>query len=187
MIACEQWSYRYPGAKEAAFPALTGTLGLPGEVSLICGATGSGKSTVLKGFGGILRPLFGGFESGSLRADRESIALVPQCSEDRHLCDTPREEASVSGHFAGLDRRETFARWDRIVEELSLQGLERRPFRVLSGGQRKKMAVALGLVRDPRILLLDEPLTQLDPNERMAMVSWLDGVRRIRKIGRAHV
>lgn len=176
MIELEGWSYVYPGQTSPILAPISGRWGAPGSLTLLRGPTGCGKSTLLKSLAG-LATLAGGASVGRMRAPTARIALVPQCAEDRYLCDTPRQEAMLTAQLGGMSPGAGRAAWDRLAAELGLAAWERRPFRRLSGGQRKQASIALGLLRAPRILLLDEPLTQLDAAERERTAAWIDRLR----------
>ena len=146
----------------------------PGELVAIVGPSGSGKSTLLKTVGGI-RPssagavLVRGEDVGLRQAD---IGYVPQDDTLHHLLSI--EEALTfaarlrlpEGHTN--DERE--AAISDVLEQVGLEDIRERRIANLSGGQRKRAAVALELISGPELLLLDEPTTGLDPGlERRLM------------------
>lgn len=146
----------------------------PGELVAIIGPSGSGKSTLLKTLGGI-RPASGGTvlvrgeDVGLRQAD---VGYVPQDDTLHHLLSI--KEALTFA--ARLRLPEGHTDEDRelaiksVLEQVGLEDIPDRRIGNLSGGQRKRAAVALELISDPELLLLDEPTTGLDPGlERRLM------------------
>lgn len=146
----------------------------PGELVAIIGPSGSGKSTLLKTLGGI-RPasggtvLVGGEEVGLRQAD---VGYVPQDDTLHHLLSI-REALTFAARLRlpeGHSDEEREAAIGGVLEQVGLGDIPDRRIGNLSGGQRKRAAVALELISDPELLLLDEPTTGLDPGlERRLM------------------
>lgn len=138
----------------------------PGQILGLVGPNGSGKTTTLRCIAGILPPtsgsvLVGGHSIASdpLRA-RANLAFIP---DDPSLFEylTVREHLDF---FARLYNMEDGpARSDRLLRELDLEGKTRSLPQELSRGMKQKLAIACGVIHDPGVLLLDEPLTGLDP------------------------
>lgn len=136
-----------------------------GKVAAITGPSGCGKSSLLGAVAGIVRHTgsvsFCGTDLGGLPVHRRGVGLVFQDGQlFPHL--------TVSGNIAfglrmrGLDRRQREARVRDLLELTGLDGLEDRKVTELSGGQRQRVALARSLAPEPRVLLLDEPLSSLD-------------------------
>lgn len=136
-----------------------------GSLTAVVGPNGGGKSTLLKGMMGLLRPLDGRFALHGI--SRRDIAYLPQQAEidpdfpisvlDTVLMGHWRR----AGHFRGLTR----AMHDRASEALSavgLEGFEARSIGSLSAGQRQRVLFARVLVADSPVILLDEPFTAID-------------------------
>lgn len=146
----------------------------PGELVAIIGPSGSGKSTLLKTLGGI-RPSSGGTvlvrgeDVGLRQAD---VGYVPQDDTLHHLLSI-REALSFAARLRlpeGHTDEEREAAIAGVLEQVGLEDIPDRRIGDLSGGQRKRAAVALELISDPQLLLLDEPTTGLDPGlERRLM------------------
>ncbi len=146
----------------------------PGEMVAVIGPSGSGKSTLLKTLGGI-RPssagtvLVTGEDVGLRQAE---IGYVPQDDTLHHLLSI-EEALGFAARLrlpeeAGAEQRD--AAVSRVLAEVGLDDIRARRIGDLSGGQRKRAAVALELISDPELLLLDEPTTGLDPGlERRLM------------------
>lgn len=145
-----------------------------GELVAIVGPSGSGKSTLLKTLGGI-RPssagtvLVRGDDVGLRQAD---IGYVPQDDTLHHLLSI-QEALSFAARLRlpeGHSAEEREAAISGVLEQVGLDDIRDRRIGNLSGGQRKRAAVALELISNPELLLLDEPTTGLDPGlERRLM------------------
>ena len=151
-----------------------------GEVVAIIGPSGSGKSTLLKALGGV-RPRNGGsvlVRGGDVGLRQADIGYVPQDDTLHHLLSV--KEALAFAARLRLAEDHTKEERERVIEsvleQVDLADIPDRRIGNLSGGQRKRAAVALELISDPELLLLDEPTTGLDPGlERRLM----ELVRRI--------
>lgn len=157
-----------------------------GEIILIAGASGSGKTTLMRCINGLIpRSYKGGQLTGEIRLfgqDPSSLSL-PQISQmvGTVLQDPEKQIVGsyVSNEIAfglenlGLPRPEMRARVDAILDNLQLAHLRDRETFHLSGGEKQKVAIAGVLVMEPSILLLDEPLANLDPKslqEALALI-----------------
>ncbi len=153
-----------------------------GVIYGLLGPNGSGKTTLFRILSALLRPesgmarIFGVDVAASPIKARRQIGVVFQSqSLDRRL--TVEENLAHQGHMHGLWGR---ALADRISELLEKVGLgDRRKDRVdtLSGGLRRRADLAKGLLHSPRLLLLDEPSTGVDPQARLVFWSYLEGLR----------
>lgn len=135
----------------------------PGELTVLMGRSGCGKSTVLRLMAGLLTP-----DAGQVvwRTPRERIAVVFQNSR---LLPWKTIEENVA--LAILDEAPAVRRTkvDAVLEQVGLLSLARALPDELSGGQAQRVAIARAMVRDPEVLLLDEPFAALDALTRMEM------------------
>ena len=141
-----------------------------GEITALLGPSGSGKTTTLR--------LLAGFETpdrGRIVVDGEDVTEHPAVSRRfgmvfQHYALFPHLDVGENVAFGLASRGVPVAeRTRRVAEALAsveLAGLERRPVTALSGGQQQRVAVARALAPAPRVLLLDEPLSNLDPSLR---------------------
>lgn len=136
-----------------------------GSMTALVGPNGSGKSTLLKGITGILRPLGGRIEQGTLKISQ--IAYLPQQTEiDRSFPITVLDLVALGfwqrlGMFGGMNNEF----WQKAREALAsagLAGFERRPISDLSAGQFQRVLFVRLLLQDCPVILLDEPFTAID-------------------------
>jgi ABC-2 type transport system ATP-binding protein len=138
----------------------------PGEVLGLVGPNGAGKTTTIRSIAGIIIPSRGRIRIGGHDLGREAVAaksLLAFIPDEPHLFDylTVEEHLRFVGrlyHVADVD-----ARIPLVLEELELASKRDALPGELSRGMKQKLAIACGLLHQPRALLLDEPLTGLDP------------------------
>jgi NitT/TauT family transport system ATP-binding protein len=141
-----------------------------GEFVAIVGPTGCGKSTLLNAAAGLLAPSSGIVEIfGKPLAgiNRESGYLFQQ--DALMPWKTARDNAAIGLEVAGVSRRDALAKADAMLARVGLRAFGDRYPHQLSGGQRKRVALAQVLVREPKILLMDEPFGPLDAQTRLIM------------------
>ncbi len=147
-----------------------------GEIVGFLGPNGAGKTTTLRILTTLLRPSAGTATVAGADLLRESalvrrrIGYVPQAVGVMRGGADPNarvdEELIMQGRLYRLPKAEATARAMRLSAQLELTGLETRLVRTLSGGQRRRLDIALGLVHSPRLVFLDEMSTGLDPQSR---------------------
>ncbi len=153
----------------------------PGELVAFLGPNGAGKSTTLRMLTTLISPTAGtaevaGFDVTRDRAAvRRSIGYVGQGDAAGHQY-RGRDELVSQARSHGLSRRDARARTEELLDAFGLAEHADRPVSQLSGGQRRRLDVAIGLVQEPAILFLDEPSTGLDPQNR---VNLQEQVRRL--------
>lgn len=138
-----------------------------GEVLALLGPSGSGKTTALRLLAGFETP-----DSGRVLVDNVDVTPLPAAKRRfgmvfQHYALFPHLDVGRNVAFGleanGVPRDEAQRRVAVALEQVDLQGLERRRIGELSGGQQQRVALARALAPEPRILLLDEPLSNLDP------------------------
>lgn len=139
-----------------------------GELVAFLGPNGAGKSTTLMMFTTLLPPTSGTAEVAGhdvvtgQRGVRRSIGYVGQGNAAGHQ-QRGRDEVVSQARAHGLSRAAAAARADELLAAFDLTEHAGRPVSTLSGGQRRRLDVAIGLVHQPRLMFLDEPSTGLDP------------------------
>jgi ABC-2 type transport system ATP-binding protein len=152
-----------------------------GELVAFLGPNGAGKSTTLRMLTTLIAPTSGtaqvaGHDVVADRAAvRRSIGYVGQGNAAGHQF-RGRDEIMGQARAHGLSRRDARIRTDELLEAFDLAEHADRTVAQLSGGQRRRLDVAIGLVQEPPILFLDEPSTGLDPQNR---VNLQEQVRRL--------
>jgi ABC-2 type transport system ATP-binding protein len=143
---------------------------LPGEVFGLLGPNGAGKTTTIRMVCGELRPDAGrvflhGRELSRTDADRARVGVCPQelVVWDKLTC---REQLAFVAGMYGVPGREARVRTDELLDELGLAEKAQARAAALSGGQRRRLNIALALVHSPELVILDEPSAGLDPQSR---------------------
>lgn len=155
----------------------------PGELVALLGPNGAGKSTTLRMLTTLLPPTAGTVRIAGHDATKEAgrvrkvIGYVGQknASGENHRI---RDELITQGRCYGLTTRRARTRADEVLEVLGIGDLAARQPGTLSGGQRRRVDIALGLIHNPRVLFLDEPSTGLDPQSRAALWEQIQLLRR---------
>lgn len=166
MISIRNLTYSYPDGT----PALQGiTLDIPdGEFLLVCGPNGSGKTTLIRHLNGLLKP-----SSGIILVDgldpvksekqvMQRVGMVFQDAESQIVGETVAEDVAFGPENLGLSPDEVN---DRVASALSMVGLtslHHRPCHLLSGGEKRRVAIAGVLAMQSHILVFDEPFANLD-------------------------
>ena len=157
-----------------------------GDNVAIIGANGSGKSTLLQVMSGLRYPSKGRFlfreaevserslqDKGFLKFFRGSVGYVFQDPDVQLFCPTVLDELMYGPLQLGLDEKEAHLRSMQVLEMLSITNLKDRPSYMLSGGEKKKVAIGSALTINPEVLLFDEPTNGLDPRTQVFLVELL--------------
>jgi ABC-2 type transport system ATP-binding protein len=155
-------------------PALAGVdlMAEPGRVTALLGPNGAGKTTFVRAVATLVRPDGGTLRVAGFDATRQParvrrmIGLAGQYAAVEEAM-TGRENLEMVGRLFGLGPQEARAAAIRVLEQLGLTGDADRLARTYSGGMRRRLDLGASLVGSPRLLLLDEPTTGLDPGSRI--------------------
>ncbi|MGW5608461.1 ATP-binding cassette domain-containing protein [Streptomyces sp. NPDC003753] len=154
----------------------------PGEIVGFLGQNGAGKTTTLRMLTTLLQPTSGRARVAGcdLLADpqgvRRKIGYVAQ-SGGTSPAASVRSELVFQGRLYHMSQADAVRRANQLLEELNLSQLAERPTITLSGGQRRRLDIALGLVHRPEVLFLDEPSAALDPQSRSMLWEHVRDVR----------
>jgi energy-coupling factor transport system ATP-binding protein len=177
-------TYTYPEAGAAALDGVDLRVGL-GERVLLGGASGSGKSTLLRAANGLVPHFYGGRFGGratvlgvdtrttSPQSLAAQVGMVFQDLPARFLTDSAEDEIAFSLELSGAGPRLLSGRVDAIAERMGVAGLVGRRLEHLSAGEQARLSIAAALARRPRLLLLDEPVTHIDPAGAQAVAAWV--------------
>ncbi|ADU21446.1 MULTISPECIES: energy-coupling factor transporter ATPase [Ruminococcus] len=159
-----------------------------GDFAGIIGHTGSGKSTLIQHFNGLLKPTSGAVyidgeklwdDKAKLRPVRFKVGLVFQYPEYQLFEETVAKDIAFGPKNMGLDKDEIARRVKESADMvgLSAKALEKSPFE-LSGGQRRRAAIAGVMAMEPEVLILDEPASGLDPKGREQILGMIKDYHR---------
>jgi NitT/TauT family transport system ATP-binding protein len=168
-VTCTFASREHPGDRYTAVRDTTLTVG-EGEFVSVVGPTGCGKSTLLNVAAGLLAPSSGEVRvlGGPLTGINRSAGYMFQ-ADSLMPWRSALDNVLAGLQFAGVDEREAEARGNAWLSRVGLTGFARRFPHQLSGGMRKRVALAQMLILDPKILLMDEPFSALDVQTRQLM------------------
>ena len=153
-----------------------------GEIVALLGPSGSGKSTLLRVIAGIVPPdrgrvAIGSTDVTSVPTHRRGVGMVFQDEQLFPHLDVG-DNVAFGLRMAGVPRAERRRRVDELLTLVGLTGFAGRSIERLSGGEAKRVALARSLAPEPRVLLLDEPLTGLDQDLRMRLAVDLAAILR---------
>jgi len=158
-----------------------------GEVFGLLGPNGAGKSTLIRMLVTLLPPtsgtaLINGFDVVKKPDDvRRSIGVIPQAmTSDLEL--SVEENLLIFAKLYGVGREKRNRLIGELLESVELTQWRNKPVKMLSGGMRRRVEIARGLVHEPSVFFLDEPTTGLDPVSRTAVWEMLDRVRSTHRL-----
>jgi energy-coupling factor transporter ATP-binding protein EcfA2 len=173
-VTFEHVTFSYPEASALALSDVT--LGIEaGQFALVVGASGSGKSTLLRCINGLVPHFSGGTFAGRVTVagldTREHpprdlasvVGFVFQDPEAQFVTERVEDELAFALENAGVPPLTMRKRVEEVLDALGIAALRNRTVSSLSGGEQQRVAIAAALALQPKVLVLDEPTSQLDP------------------------
>jgi iron complex transport system ATP-binding protein len=163
---------------------------MPGEHWALLGGNGSGKTSLLSALAGYLMPTHGDiallgeqYGQADWRELRMKLGIVSSSVRQMMNDTEPALDTVVSGRYAIIDywgtpKRSDAARARELMESVEIGHLAKRPWAVLSQGERQRVLIARAMMSDARLLILDEPCTGLDPVARELFLEFLGRLSR---------
>jgi energy-coupling factor transporter ATP-binding protein EcfA2 len=189
LLEIQNIKYYYPGSTKSSLNSIDLKI-REGEFLLVVGGSGSGKSSLARVIAGLIPEFYGGrldgklfFQEEKLKGDDRQIlnshvGIVFQDPEKQLVMTSVEAEIAFGLENLGLNQQEMFRRVAEVMSFLNLTSLRDKFTANLSGGEKQKVALASVVAMQPRILVLDEPTSQLDP---VAVGEFLDLVEFLNK------
>lgn len=199
-IQIENLSFTYPSRNTPTLNGINAEI-TPGEFILLTGPTGCGKTTLLRTLNGLIPHSSVGIYSGSVTIDGinissqslsttcQQVSLLFQNPEDQLFCTLVEDEIAFGLENLGFPSDEINRRIKTALDEVGLSEFKARKIDELSGGERQRVALASICAMQPKVLLLDEPTSHLDPqaiHEILTIVEKLNREKGITVILASH-
>ncbi len=187
MIRFENFRFRYSNSQRFALRDINLKIE-DGEFVMLVGNSGSGKSTFLRAINSLIPHFYGGEYCGRVsvygknpentapRDMTKIVGTVLQDPENQLLMNEVGREIAFPLENMGLSAKEITKRVEDILNLLDIEHLRHRKIENLSGGEKQKVAIASAMAMHPRVLLLDEPTSQLDPKSAESIISLIERI-----------
>ncbi|MGD1011111.1 MAG: ATP-binding cassette domain-containing protein [Acidimicrobiales bacterium] len=174
MISFDRVTVTYPGASAPTLESVSLAVE-EGLLALVIGETGAGKSTLLRCVNGLVPHFSGGHLNGTVSVNGRStaqyrprdladtIGYVGQDPDATFVAETVEDELAYAMENLGVDPATMRRRVEEVLDTLNLHALRGRVITTLSSGQRQRVAIGAAFTAAPRVLVLDEPTSSLDP------------------------
>lgn len=189
ILRLENFSYRYQSREQQTLRDIDFSVAA-GEMVLLAGHSGCGKSTLIKAVSGLLQSGGQGESAGRIFLDGRDVTAAPpeeigllagtvyQNPDDQLFAMTVADEVGFALENRGAPAEEVQRAVAEALALVGLAGFESRGIHQLSGGQRQRLALASILVTKPKLLILDEPVSQMNPQGVRAFLELLSGLNR---------
>jgi len=189
MISVQNVSFSYQEQNTQTLKDIS--LEIPqGSVVLVCGPTGSGKTTFIRLFNGLIPHFYEGKFQGKVTVDGINtvkvstaklatvVGMVFQNPDNQLISSSCEREIAFGPENLGLPKPEIKKRVESLIKLLNLESIRTRSPIHLSGGQKQKVAIASALSLNPKVLVFDEPSSNLDPTSILNLVQLLDKLNK---------
>ena len=161
----------------------------PGECVILCGRSGSGKSTILRTVSGLAPVFYEGFLQGKIEVDRQIPAelesenraklfgVVFQDPRSQFFMNTVQDEICFAAENIGVSSKKIREMLHEVSNFVGIEGLLSRNIDELSSGQKQKVAIASSLILQPKVLILDEPTSNLDAQGAKTLVEIIKKIK----------
>ena len=163
-------SFSYPGKKDNLIDKCNFSIKQPG-FWMIVGKNGSGKSTLLKLINGIIKPINGIIDS------KANIGMVFQNPDHQIVMPNCRSELLININ-QNISNYEINKKIEYVLDQVGLNGFEKRPVYTLSGGQKQRLTIACALISNRNFILLDEPTALLDRSSQLKVLKTIKNLTR---------
>lgn len=182
ILRFDEFSFKYLGLDSPAVQDVSLSV-RKGEIVVLAGASGSGKTTLLRSINGLIPHIYPGEYRGRVTVDglvveetptyelAKRIGFLFQNPENQIFMFTVERDIAFGLENLGVDREEIARRVDWALRLLKIEDLRQRSPSELSDGQKQRVAIAGALVMGPKLLVLDEPTSLLDPRSAYDVVS----------------
>ena len=189
IVQANHLSFTYTGASEPSIEDLT--IGVsPGEFVVLTGPSGCGKTTICRCLNGLIPNFYSGDFTGDLIVDGMSVkdhttaelaphvGMVFQNPENQLFSLSVERDVAFGPENLGLAREETRKRVDWALDVTGISNLKDKPPYELSGGQQQRAAIAAVLAMQPKVMILDEPTSFLDPKSALEILEVISDLNK---------
>lgn len=189
LVEVRNLSFRYAGSQKPALSDINLEID-PGDFVLVVGPSGGGKSTFCRCLNGLIPQFYEGEYSGKVIVDgyeasktptyklSQIVGMVFQNPQNQLFSLSVEADVAFPLENLGLPREEISSRVEEVLSIMNIEHLrERSPFE-LSGGQQQRVAIASVLAMKPKIIVLDEPTSFLDPVSSLSLFNSIDNIRQ---------
>ncbi len=193
VLEVKNLSFAYRGEKKKALDNVS--LNLPfGKVMILAGPSGCGKTTLLRAITGLVPKIYEGDYQGEVFIDGKNVVSMSQKDlalnmgyvfqnpENQLVSYIVEREVAFGLENLGYEKNYIISKTESILKDLGIYDLKNKPLRTLSDGQKQLVAIAGIIVMEPKLLILDEPTSTLDPATAKKVASMVNGIIRKRMI-----